>query len=175
MVIWHPLPLKCPRGLYTTPHHKSKNPVKNRLSSWSWPFKTTQRSRNEWPDFKVSLHWGDPKSEKVAWSGHILRHPKQNHQAINKKNLDQKREDPSKSTQQFQYTDLRQSHLLFWPQVRVERTVLQDGQLAAQRNKYWSLNFLRILMIFCNQNFCDYRLFSYWKRPKCGFFRVKIA
>ena len=27
-------------------------------------------------------------------------------------------------------------------------TVLQEGQLAALRNKYWSLNFLQILMIF---------------------------
>ena len=36
-------------------------------------------------------------------------------------------------------------------------TVLQDVQFAALSNKYLSLNFLQILMIFCNQNhqFCD--------------------
>ena len=30
-------------------------------------------------------------------------------------------------------------------------TVLQDGQFAAPRNKYWALNFLQILMIFLQQ------------------------
>ena len=36
-------------------------------------------------------------------------------------------------------------------------TVLQDGQFTALRNKFWSLNFLQILMIFCNKNpqFCE--------------------
>ena len=31
-------------------------------------------------------------------------------------------------------------------------TVLHDGQFAALKNKYWFLDFLQILMIFCNQN-----------------------
>ena len=38
-------------------------------------------------------------------------------------------------------------------------TVLQDGQFAALRNKNWSLNFLHILMIFCNEN---HQFFEYY-------------
>ena len=40
----------------------------------------------------------------------------------------------------------------------VMATVLQYGQFAALGNKDWSLNFLQILMIFCNKNhkFCEF-------------------
>ena len=53
-------------------------------------------------------------------------------------------------------------------------TVLQDGQFAALRNKYWSLNFLQILMIFCNKNpqFCEFLTNFLLKMAKMVIFKA---
>ena len=43
----------------------------------------------------------------------------------------------------------------------LQGTVLQDGQFAALKNKYWTSNFFQVLMIFCNQtaNFVNFWIF----------------
>ena len=57
-------------------------------------------------------------------------------------------------------------------------TVLQDSQYAALRNKYWSLNFLQILIVFATKiaNFVNLRLCFFKKRPKWWLLlRLKIT
>ena len=61
----------------------------------------------------------------------------------------------------------------FWLALEIHHgTVLQDGQFAALRNKYWSLDFIQILMIFFNQNhqFCKFLTIFLLKLSKIRIF-----